>query len=288
MRQAAGNLAPCAELVCTLDELLRLSLDGIVIASPSALHAEQSIAALDSSMAVFCQKPIGRTAEEAAAVVAAAERADRLLGVDLSYRFAEAFATVRRTVTSGRLGRVFAADLIFHNAYGPDKGWFYDPVLAGGGCVMDLGIHLVDMALWSLGFPEVESVQGRLFSGGVAMRQDGGIEDYATATLDLAGGVSVRIACSWNLPAGQDAVISATFYGTSGGVAARNVGGSFYDFVAERFVGTQRQILVEPPDRWGGRAAVDWTRRLAAGERFDPAAYEIVRVSETLDLIYGR
>jgi predicted dehydrogenase len=48
---------------------------------------------------------------------------------------------------------VFAVDLVFHNAYGPDKPWFYDPELSGGGCVMDLGVHLVDLALWSLDFP---------------------------------------------------------------------------------------------------------------------------------------
>jgi predicted dehydrogenase len=59
---------------------------------------------------------------------------------------------------SGELGRVFAVDLVFHNAYGPDKPWFYDPELAGGGCVMDLGVHLVDLALWSLDFPGVTAV----------------------------------------------------------------------------------------------------------------------------------
>jgi predicted dehydrogenase len=49
---------------------------------------------------------------------------------------------------------VRAVDLTFHNAYGPDKPWFYDPAQSGGGCVMDLGVHLVDLALWTLGWPK--------------------------------------------------------------------------------------------------------------------------------------
>ena len=77
------------------------------------------------------------------------------------------------------------------------------------------------------------------------------------ATLGLDNGSTVRIACSWNLQAGREAVIESTFFGTQGGACFRNVNGSFYDFVAERFRGTAREILAAPPDEWGGRAAVD-------------------------------
>ena len=153
MAAEAGRLAPNATLVPTLDDLLDAGVDGVVIATPSALHAEQSIRALERGAAVFCQKPLGRTAAETRAVVDAARAADRLLGVDLSYRFTAGMRRIREVVRSGALGRVYAADLVFHNAYGPDKPWFYDPALSGGGCVMDLGVHLVDLALWTLGFP---------------------------------------------------------------------------------------------------------------------------------------
>jgi predicted dehydrogenase len=69
----------------------------VVIATPSALHAEQSIAALTSGAAVFCQKPLGRTADEVRQVVDAARTADRLLAVDLSYRFHRRHAPHSRT-----------------------------------------------------------------------------------------------------------------------------------------------------------------------------------------------
>jgi predicted dehydrogenase len=222
-------------------------------------------------------------------VVDAARAADRLLAVDLSYRFTEGMRRIREQVRAGALGRVYAVELVFHNAYGPDQPWFYDRDLAGGGCVMDLGIHLVDLALWTLDFPAVRRVEGRLFAGGAPLgpRPDA-VEDHALATLELEGGIVARLACSWRLSAGQDAVIAAEFYGTAGGAAFRNADGGFYDFTAERFDGTARTRLASPPDAWGGRAAADWARRLAGGARFDGAVERIVDVAAVLDRVYGR
>ena len=289
MTAAARETAPDAEVVDGLDALLEMGLDGIVIATPSALHAEQSIRALEAGVAVFCQKPLGRTADEVRRVVDAARAADRLLAVDLSYRFTEGMRHIRERIEGGELGRVYAVDLTFHNAYGPDKPWFYDPALSGGGCVMDLGVHLVDLALWTLGFPAVAAVDGKLFAGGEPLRDAAKqVEDYAVASIGLEDGTAVRLACSWRLSAGQDAVIAADFYGTGGGAALRNVNGSFYDFTAELFHGTSRETLATPPDEWGGRAGVDWARRLAAGERFDAASERLVEVAAVLDRIYGR
>jgi predicted dehydrogenase len=257
----------------SLDELLEQNLDGVVIATPSALHAEQAIAALERGLAVFCQKPLARTAAETRTVVNAARRADRLLGVDMSYRHVRAFRAARDAVRE--IGDLVGADLVFHNAYGPDRPWFYDPQLAGGGCVIDLGTHLVDLAVWILDL-DPRAVTSRLHGGPV--------EQYATAELD-----GVRLACSWNLHAGRECVVEASFYGSDGGVSVRNVDGSFYDFVCERLRGTRRETLAEPPDDWMGRAAVEWTQRLAAGEQFDArAGDELVRVAAIVDRIYGR
>ena len=286
-REEALKLAPDAACVDGLDALLAEGVDGIVIATPSALHADQSIAALEAGAAVFCQKPLGRTAAEARAVVDAAEKADRLLAVDFSYRFTQGMRRIRELLQAGELGRIYAVDLTFHNAYGPDKPWFYDPALAGGGCVMDLGSHLADLALWALDFPAVRSVSSTLLAEGAPL-PEGKVEDYAVAQIELESGASLRLACSWRLPAGCDAVIAADFYGTGGGAALRNVGGSFYDFTAERFRGTARETLASPPDAWGGRAGADWASRLAAGSRFDPEARRLVEVAALLDRIYGR
>jgi len=282
----AQALAPGAQVVETLAAMLALDIDGVVIATPSALHAAQSIEAFEAGKAVFCQKPLGRTAAETQSVVDAARTADRLLGVDLSYRHTDAMRHIAGLVRSGALGRVFAVDLTFHNAYGPDKPWFYNAAQSGGGCVIDLGVHLVDLALWTLGFPPVADVDARLTRGGLPLAADE-VEDYAVAQF-AAGDTQVRLACSWRLNAGRDAVIEAAFYGTDGGAALRNIGGSFYDFTAERFNGTAATRLADPPDDWGGRAAAAWAEQLARAPGFDPQAEQFVRSAEVLDRIYGR
>lgn len=282
-------LAPGARRVDGLEALLRQDIDAVVIATPSAAHAEQSIAALNAGKAVFCQKPLGRTAPEVAEVVEAARRADRLLGVDLSYRQTAAMGAIRPLLEARALGHVFGVDVTFHNAWGPDKPWFYDPALSGGGCVVDLGVHLIDLALWSLGWPEVTGVDSRLYAKGAPLADPSvQVEDYAVATLDLAGGTVVRLACSWGLQAGREAVIAAEFYGTEGGASLRNVGGSFYDLRAERHHHIRAESLTEPPDDWGGRAAVDWLTRLAQGARYDDEARHLVTVARVIDRIYGR
>lgn len=289
MTAAALDIAPKARRAQSFEDMLDAGLDGIIIATPSAMHAAQSIAALERGLAVFCQKPLGRTLAEAKAVVTAARTADRLLGVDLSYRHTSGMQKIRALATSGGLGKIFAAELVFHNAYGPDKPWFFDKALSGGGCVMDLGVHLVDLALWAMDFPEVDTVSGNLFSRGQPLRGDSeAVEDFASATITLANGAVIRISCSWNLHAGRDAVIAADFYGTEGGASFTNVGGSFFDFAAHHHIGTKSVSLSEPPDAWPGRAPAAWATKLAAGGSFDPAADEFIAVTHVLDRIYGR
>ncbi|RDJ03830.1 Gfo/Idh/MocA family protein [Rhizobium grahamii] len=288
MIKEAKTISPEARHVASLDDLLTESLDGLVIATPSANHALQSIQTLEAGMAVFCQKPLGRTAAEVRAVVSAARAADRLLGVDLSYRHTRAMQAVRTIAQSGELGKIFSVDVTFHNAYGPDKAWFYDKSLSGGGCVIDLGVHLIDLVLWILNFPGIIDVSSRLMrEGEVLTSPSDAVEDYALATLELEGGTTVRLACSWRLQAGRDAVIEAQLFGTNGGCAFKNVEGSFYDFTAERYRGTQRETLVEPPDDWGGRAAIGWARRLHRNSGFDPECESSIGVAEAIERIYG-
>ncbi len=284
----AQALAADARVIESLDAMLHHGVDAVVIATPSALHAQQSIRALDAGVAVFCQKPLGRSAAEVDAVVAAARRNDLPLGLDLSYRHTAAMTHIRGLVADGTLGPLHTLDLVFHNGYGPDKPWFYDRRLSGGGCLMDLGIHLVDLALWSLDFPEIASVAGHLKrSGEVWSGADASVEDLAVATLVTVDGVLIRVACSWRLNVGRDAEIAATFHGTRAAARFANVGGSFYDFTAELLSGTTSATRVEGADDWGGRAASTWLEAVAAHRGFDPGCRHFATVAAALDRIYA-
>ena len=287
--QAAAEPIPGAQAVRSLEDLTALELDGIVIATPTALHAEQAAAALSAGLAVFCQKPLGRNAAETTRVIQTAKRADRLLGIDMSYRHVRGITKIKELARAGAIGEIYAADLVFHNSYGPDKRWYYDPLASGGGCVIDLGIHLVDLALWILEFATVEHVSSRLFAQGKALkRDDHTLEDYAVARLDFYGGATANLACSWRLSAGRDAVIRMAFYGTRGGLALHNLGGSFYDFRAEKYAGTSREIIDEPPDAWGGGALLNWLARLKESSVYDAEIERAESVARIIDVIYGR
>ncbi|HEY0457016.1 MAG TPA: Gfo/Idh/MocA family oxidoreductase [Verrucomicrobiae bacterium] len=283
----AAKSAPGAACLASMEELLEEDLDGVVIATPSALHAQQAERAIRQGLPVFCQKPLGRNTAENRRVIEAAREMDVLLGVDLSYRFINEVRTVVDLARSGELGKVYAAEFIFHNAYGPDKAWFYDPKLSGGGCVIDLGIHLVDLALWTLNFPRVQGSTSRLFAQGEPLAErERQVEDFAVARLDLETGAVVEVACSWKVHSGCDAIISGTFYGTEGGAQFRNVNGSFVDFTAERFYGTRRETSSSCQGGWGGLAAVDWALRLGRSSKYNPEIESLIAVSETLDAIY--
>jgi predicted dehydrogenase len=285
--RAALQLAPKALVASSFAHLLEQKLDGLVIATPSALHAEQTLAALERGIPVFCQKPLGRDSREVTQIVALAKQQDCLLGVDLSYRRTRAAEALASQLRSGAIGQVIAINLVFHNAYGPDKDWFYDAQRSGGGALMDLGIHLVDLALWALDFPEVHDVSSRLFHAGHPIVRNGTqVEDYAAAQFTLGQGAVVQLSCSWRLHAGRDCVIAAEFFGTEGGVSLRNQAGSFYDFQTEAFSGTRTQVLVSPPDTWGGRVLVDWTQQLGRDRHFDASAEHLIDVARLIDRIY--
>lgn len=284
--ERAGEIAPNAVRVGSYPELLELGLDGVVVATPSALHAEQCIRAFEHGAAVFCQKPLAKTAWETRAVLSAARAADRLLAVDFCYRETSALRRAREVVRSGLIGTPYAVEAVFHNAYGPDKSWAFDPDLAGGGCLFDLGVHLVDAVLWTLDFPQVEDTSMRLFREGAALRNDLSVEDFASGTLGLAGGTTVSLACSWRSSFGDPARIRVQFFGTKGGVSFHNVGGSFHDFECELYRGTSKETLVSPPDAWGGRAIIAWADRLCVDGAWIPGE-ELLAVSEALDSLYA-
>lgn len=283
----ALELAPAAIIIQEMEDLLDTSPDGIVIATPSALHASQCISALRRGIPVFCQKPLGRSADETRKVISEAYVANRLLDVDLFFRYTDGMQKIYQR--RKELGHIFAIDLVYNSAHGPDKPWFYNPGLSGGGCLMDLGIHFIDLALWITDFPEIISVSSQLASKGKLIEYDNEtVEDYASAQFETADGTLIRLVCSWNLPAGQDAEIRASFYGTENSALFYNVNGSFFDFEAAFCHGTSREIISKPPDVWSGRALVKWAHDLREGMHFRSSAFRYYNSAEVIDRIYKK
>ena len=288
IEQAAGAF-PQAFATDDFEQLLRADIDALVIATPNALHAAQCIQAFKRGLAVFCQKPLALSAPDVETVINAAQRANRRLGVDYCYRHVTGMQKLRERIGNGDLGEPLFVDMKFHNAYGPDKGWCYDKQVAGGGCLLDLGVHLIDLAVWLLGIRELTVVSADFFAGHQKFRgrRSDAIEDIAIAHLRDEHGAALRLACSWNLHAGCDCEIGFAVYGSKAGAVWRNVNGSFYDFVLEWACGTRREVLAQPPDEWGDRALREWVHAVRVNRAFDAETLSFVPTARAIDLIYA-
>ncbi|HBG27067.1 MAG: oxidoreductase [Planctomycetes bacterium GWF2_41_51] len=283
------NLVPKAFFVQDMEQMMEQKLDAIVIATPSALHCKQSVKALESGAAVFCQKPLGRNLRETTKVVNTAKEMNRLLGIDFSYRYVRSLQAVYDCISQGQIGDVYAVNLVFHNAYGPDKDWFYDVKQSGGGCVIDLGIHLIDLCLWILDFPEILQCSSKLYSKAKPFNHaENKVEDYASAQLISDNGTVINLACSWNLSAGCDAIIKAEFFGKDGAAVWGNVNGSFFNFKSKKMKGTASQILFDSPDDWFGKAAAKWSEKLVKSCEYDSDVESVNAVAKVIDMIYQR
>jgi len=212
--------------------LSRDDLDAVSVCVPNYLHAPIAIEALKRGLHVLCEKPLARTSREAEAMVDAATEADRVLQVVFNHRMRGDVQVLKRYIDEGKLGKIYYAKAYWMRRRGiPGAGtWFVSKEKAGGGPLIDLGVHALDMALYLLGEPEVLTVSASTYdelakSGkGIdpkARKSGSGnvyeVEDLATAFLRLAGGSTLLLEASWatNSSAGDD--FGIILYGSDGG-----------------------------------------------------------------------
>ena len=136
-------------------------IDAIDICTPNALHAEIAIAAAQSGKHVLVEKPMATSLAGADAMIAAARQAGVVFAVAHNLRFVPIYAAMQGLLANGALGRIFSARGIFMHA-GPDEfwgatsDWFWQEGQAGGGSLLDMGIHMIDLLRWMVGLPVVE------------------------------------------------------------------------------------------------------------------------------------
>lgn len=198
---AAGEFAKkfsIARLVTDYREILD-NVDAVLICTPTALHAPIAVEALSRGKAVFCEKPLARTLEQADAMIDAAKasgasRGGAPLQVGFVRRFDQEWLAWREAALSGSIGRPIVWRDIAAST-GPAGKWFFDDAI-GGGPFFDACIHSVDFGLHTFG-----SVQW-VFCHGRTMKADATAIDTGTATLRFESGDELLLAWSWGLPAG--------------------------------------------------------------------------------------
>ena len=176
-------------------------IDGVIICVPTLQHEPLAIAALDAGKHVLVEKPIALSADGAARVVEAAERADRTLMVAMNNRYRPDVMSLKPFISGGELGDVFfmKGAALNKKVRHVRPTWRHTPQTAGGGALMDLGVQTLDLCLWLLDYPAVRRVHAHGHPG-----ENMDVEDSALATFELDGGRIIYVEVTWTLQAQRD------------------------------------------------------------------------------------
>ncbi len=209
--------------------LAREKLDIVCIATPNALHKPLAIQALESGAHVLCEKPMAMNADEAAAMIEASRRTGRRLMINFSSRFDPSAWAMKREVQAGTVGDIYYARTTWLRRRGmPGFGsWFGRKELSGGGPLIDLGVHRLDLALWLMDYPQpvwiMASVYDHLASA-LAREQNKAfdVEDFAVALIKFANGATLSLEASWAGHIRRREQIETHILGTRGGMRQCN------------------------------------------------------------------
>jgi predicted dehydrogenase len=213
-------------------------IDAIDICTPNLFHSEMAVAALDAGLHVFCEKPDAVNLEEAMKMAETAAASGKILMVMRNNRFRPASQFIKRWSDAGNMGEIYAGRCGWIRRRGiPGKGgWFTTRELSGGGPLIDLGVHFIDLALWFMGNPRPVSVVGSTYTkfanneisnsehSKFGQRVESGIfdvEDLAMGFIRFDNGASLQIECSWASNIEEDTNF-VELRGTKAGVSFRN------------------------------------------------------------------
>jgi predicted dehydrogenase len=191
--------------------LQREEMDAVIVCVPNFLHAPVTLAALASGKHVLCEKPMAVTVEQAESMAEMAKRTGNVLMVAQNNRFRSHSQLLKQLMEQERLGQVYHVKTGWVRRKGvPGWGsWFTRQELSGGGALIDIGVHVLDLALWLLDYPRPVSVFGKTYanfgphkkalSPWGTVREDGtfDVEDFATALITFENGATLALEAGW-------------------------------------------------------------------------------------------
>lgn len=216
----AQKLSKESKIPKAFDDYRRLleldDVHAVSVCTPPAVHAEATLAALAAGKHVICEKPMALNARQARAMVKAAKKARRVLAIDFQTRFAPDARFLKQLITEGELGDIYFARAVYNRRRGiPAWGVFHSKQHSGGGALMDIGVHFLDLALWLMGHPKPVSVLGATYNKfgnredvynrwGKWNTKEFDVDDFAVATIKLQNDATLTIECSWALNIEKD------------------------------------------------------------------------------------
>ncbi len=192
----------------------RPEVDAVDICTPNLFHSEIAVAALKAGKHVITEKPDAVSVAEARRMVAAAQDSGRVLMAMRNNRFRPQARFMKQYIEEGHAGEIYTGRCGWIRRRGiPGKGgWFTTKALSGGGPLIDLGVHMIDLALWMMGNPRPVSVTGATYckfaqaTGSDSVHSQFGeakaggtfdVEDLASGFIRFANGATLQIEFSW-------------------------------------------------------------------------------------------
>ncbi|MFQ5794796.1 MAG: Gfo/Idh/MocA family protein [Candidatus Bipolaricaulia bacterium] len=184
-------------------------LDAVSVCTPNNFHCGPTVAALEADLHVLCEKPMAGNAEDGAAMVEAARKNKRILQIGLHVRFQSDIQVLKRFIDAGELGKVYYGRVVALRRRGiPSWGTFISKAASGGGPLLDIGVHVLDVAMWLIGYPKPTTVSGMTmtaFGNRKGIVNPWGewdvakfdVEDFATAQIYLDNGAVLTLETSW-------------------------------------------------------------------------------------------
>jgi len=214
--------------------LEKAGLDVVSIAVPNDLHAAMTTEALRAGAHVLCEKPMATTVEDAVEMVEEARRQKKLLMVHMNMRFGKESRILHEYASGGELGEVYHGKASWIRRRGtpvldfPRDGimgrgdWFVQKKRAGGGALMDIGVHLYDLCWWLMGCPRPTAVRGQTY---FKLRKEefkklgvpADVDEFATALVTYENGATMQVEVSWSLHAAPRRNVEV--FGTKGGAS---------------------------------------------------------------------
>ncbi len=182
----------------------------VIVCTSTDAHKEATLAALRAGKDVLVEKPIARRYTEAVEMAEAAKESKRKLMVGMNHRFRPDVMILKSFIEGKELGKVFYTRVGWLRKRSSDSSWFTQKEKSGGGVFIDLGIVMLDMALWMMGYPDVKRVGATHFSH--RTRQ---VEDTSLVTLTLSNSAAVSIEVSWSMTLDDD-IYYCNVFGTDG------------------------------------------------------------------------
>jgi predicted dehydrogenase len=192
-------------------EMLKsIELDAVDVCTPTNSHRDMTLLAIECGADALVEKPIARNYKEAVEIAEAARGKKRKVMVGMNNRFRPDSMMLKSHVENGDLGRIFYVKTGWLRKRSVDSPWFLQKEHSGGGVFLDLGIAVMDLALWLAGYPEVKRVSAANYSL-MAKR----VEDTCTVFLTMTDQMTVLIEASWSLQTDSDSFYCDLF-GTEG------------------------------------------------------------------------